>query len=191
MARTLTVSDEEIFAAAEQVIGRCGPDGFTLSEVATKVGLTRAAINLRFKSAHDLKVTVLTRAVDQFVEELAGLPKTPSGDSLLKVAAFIGAHIGSRESFSTFYATYSSNVIDPDLSALNEKRAQALFKAVSVAMPKTPLSIDSAAHMFLASLTGDIIFWQNTNADVDANSFLVKQMKEWLRLARIPFGKKA
>lgn len=187
MARTPTVSDEDILEAAEQVIGRCGPDGFTLSEVALKVGLSRAAITLRFNSAQALKINVLTRNIDKFVERLSRLPKTPSGDNLLKFIAFISGPIKNRESFSLFYATYSSNLVDPELAALEQKRGNALSSVVSAVMPKTTIDHESAVRVFMASMTGNIIIWLNSNTGIDASSYLIRQTQDWLRLVGIPF----
>jgi AcrR family transcriptional regulator len=49
MARPLSATDEDILQSAQQVMRRRGFEGFSLSEVAREVGLTRTAIALRFK----------------------------------------------------------------------------------------------------------------------------------------------
>src|SRR5579864_2718623 len=97
MARPFTATDEDILNAAGRVIARRGPDGFSISEVAADVGLSRAAIILRFKSTHALKVTLLTRMVEQFAFALKALPQTASGDNVLRLAGFIGGYVRSRD----------------------------------------------------------------------------------------------
>src|SRR6516225_8589088 len=98
MGRPFAASDDQILRAASKVISRRGPDAFSLAEVASEVGLSRAAIILRFKSTHALKVTLLTRQVERFAANLATLPNSPSGDNLLQVAAFIGSCLHGRDS---------------------------------------------------------------------------------------------
>src|SRR5581483_11914618 len=107
MGRPFTATDDDILQAAGKVIARRGPDGFSIAEVAADVGLSRAAIILRFKSTAALKVTLLNRMVEKFAAALRTLPQAPGGDNLLRLAAFIGGYIRSRESLASFFATYS------------------------------------------------------------------------------------
>jgi len=79
MARTQTVSDEEILQAARRVIHRRGYDAFTLSDVAEAVGLSRAAIILRFESTRGLKLRLATKMVHEFIARLEALPHLPLG----------------------------------------------------------------------------------------------------------------
>ena len=158
MARTPSVSDEEILEAARRVIGRLGPNAFTVTDVASEVGLSRAAIILRFKSTHALKVLLLNRMVDQFIEMLAQLPKTPSGDNLLIVAAFIGERASNiderarkRGPLPSFFASYPANMEDPDLAALERRRGEALRVAVSRVMPMTTIGTESGRYGILCS----------------------------------------
>ena len=187
MARPVTTSDEEILGAARKVIAARGPDGFSIAEVASEVGLSRAAIILRFKSTHALKVASLEEMVEQFGAALDALPKTPSGDNLLRVAAFIGKHMGSREGSVRFFANYyTSNVTDPELSALERKRGDLLDKAISLVMPAAAIELPSAVLAFRAHLTGTILAWLSLD-DPDSRRYLVVRTSEWLKLASIAF----
>jgi AcrR family transcriptional regulator len=186
MARPFTATDDDILNAAGKVIARRGPDGFSISEVAADVGLSRAAIILRFKSTHALKVTLLTRMVERFAEALQSLPRTPSGDNILRLSGFIGAYVRSRESLASFFSTYSTNLQYPDLLALELKRGQALREAVSSVMPETALDHDSAVAAFSAHLTGTIMAWLAAE-DKSSRHFLVMRTRDWLVLAGIPF----
>jgi len=186
MARPFTASDDQILQAARKVIGLRGADAFSIAEVASEVGLSRAAIILRFKSTHALKVASLTDLVREFADALEALPQDPSGDNLLRVAAFIGSYVRSRESSAKFFERYSANVKYRELIELEIRRSEALRKAVSNVMP--PLSIDhqSAITAFCAHLTGSILTWIGLD-DSNPRGYLVSRTSEWLRLARIPF----
>ena len=161
-----------------------------MAEVASEVGLSRAAIILRFKSTHALKVASLEKMVEQFAAALDVLPTTPSGDNLLHVAAFIGSYMHSRESSVRFFANYyGSNVQDRELLKLEHQRGAVLNRAIGRVMPETVLDRDSAVTAFGAHLTGSITTWLSLD-DANSRRYLVMRTKEWLRLARIPFNER-
>ncbi len=187
MARPQLASDDEILQAALAVISRRGPDSFTLSEVAAKVGLSRAAIILRFKSTQALKIKLLTRMVEHFVKSLETLPTSPGGDNLIEVAAFIGGIIPHRANLASFFVVYSGNIKDELLAELERKRGNALSEAVSRVTPKVSIAHDSAVRAFMAHLSGTILDWQALD-DTDAKAYMVERTKEWLTLAQIPYG---
>jgi AcrR family transcriptional regulator len=183
MARPFTASDDEILGAARNVLATHGPDAFSVAAVASKVGLSRAAIILRFKSTHALKVALLGEMVQQFAAALDTLPQTPSGDNLLRLAAFIGSHTHSRESSMRFFANYySSNVRNRELLELERARGEALDRAISKVMPVSALQRSSAVLAFRAHLSGSIMAWLGLD-DVDARGYLVSRTREWLKLA--------
>jgi AcrR family transcriptional regulator len=186
MARPFTATDDDILNAAGKVIARRGPDGFSISEVAADVGLSRAAIILRFKSTHALKVTLLTRMVEQFANALQSLPQTPSGDNILRLSGFIGGYVRSRDSLTSFFSTYSTNLQHPDLLALELKRGQALRAAISSVMPEVEIDHASAVTAFSAHLTGTIMAWLAAD-DESSRHYLVKRTRDWLVLTGIPF----
>ena len=189
MARPFTASDDEILLAARKVLDKHGPDAFSIAEVANQVGLSRAAIILRFKSTHALKVASLEKLVQQFTQVLETLPKTPSGDNVLRLAAMIGSHMRSRESSVRFFANYyATSVRDRELLNLERRRGDALRAAISRVMPETTIEHDATVVAFRANLTGSIMAWHSLD-DSDSRRYLVLRSAEWLSLARIPFSK--
>ena len=182
MSRVPTVSDEAIYDAARNVMMKRGPDAFTLAEVAGEVGLSRAAIILRFKSTHALKVSLLEKMVEQFESAIDKLPKQPGAENLVRVAAFIGSILPPRESLTFFFSTYSRNMQDQDLVQLEIRRGMALREAIARVMPKTVLSKEASVHSFNAFMGGTILDWQ-ARTEVDAQTYLVARAREWLKLA--------
>ena len=181
MARTPSVSDEEIFEAARGVIARCGPDAFTLAEVAEAVGLSRAAIILRFRSTQALKVALLSRLVEQFVAELDALPATSGADGLMAIASCIGQRVGSRRGSAGFFVRYGENVQDAELAALEQRRGAALRAKIMACMPAVSVSREDAAAAFSAHLTGSIVAWLGTD-QADCRAYLRRRTRVWLRL---------
>ena len=172
MGRPFTASDDDILNAAGKVIARRGPDAFSIAEVAADVGLSRAAIILRFKSTHALKVILLARMVEQFATRLETLPQAPSGDNVLRLAAFIGSHVHSRQSLARFFSTYSTNTQHRDLLELELRRGEALRAAISSVMPQVAIDHHSAVTAFSAHLTGSIMGWLALDDD-DSRGHLV------------------
>jgi AcrR family transcriptional regulator len=185
MGRPFTASDDEILRAAGAVIARRGPDAFSISEVATEVGLSRGAITLRFKSTHALKVTLLKRMVQEFTSALATLPNSASADHLLQLAAFLGRFIPDRQSLVNFFSAYSVNIQHSDLRELELERSEALAATISRLMPKVAIDHQSAVTAFAAHLTGTIMAWM-AHDEEDSGSYLVARTRKWLALAGIP-----
>lgn len=185
MARTPTVSDQHILDAAQTVLVSRGVDSFTLSEVAKRVNLSRAAIILRFKSTRDLKAALLRRQLEEFKHFLESCPTEPGGDNLLELASKIGGYVGSRESFSFFLTRYCDNLQEEELAALEVERGLALKQAVSRAMPETAIPLDEAVTAFTAHLTGTFMAWPWSD-EPNPRDYTIKQTILWLKLARIP-----
>jgi TetR/AcrR family macrolide resistance operon transcriptional repressor len=187
VSRPQTATDEDILRAARKVLDRKGPDAFSIAEVAIEIGLTRGAITQRFKGTHALKVALLTRQIEQFTEAIGMLPKPPCGDSLLRIAAFIGSHPKSRKSNARFFASYTSNLQDRELIALEIRRGDVLRAAISAAMPPVRISHGAAVNAFLAHISGVAMAWVASQENLAPQKFFVTRTAEWLELADIPF----
>jgi AcrR family transcriptional regulator len=184
MARPQSATDDQILQAALQVMVRRGHDGFTLSEVAAEVGLSRAALILRFKSTRALKTTLTARIVDRFVQSLRSLPVTRSGEGLIELVAFIGGMISTPGSLTAYMRKYHSNVNDEELAKLEHRRAEALRNAVSERMPAVAIHHESAVAAFVAHIGGSLMQWE-VQTDSDARTYLTERTKEWLILAQL------
>lgn len=188
MARPLSATDDDILGAAQLVLTRRGLDGFSVSEVARELGLSRAAITLRFKSGDELKRTLIKRSAESFEALIAALDIEEGAAGLLAVAGMIGAMAGDRGNFSTFMMRYTANVKDPVLLQLEERRGEILRSAVARAMPETAIRKEDAVDAFMAQLTGSLMNWQ-TRSGPDARQFLIDRARNWIRLAGIPVEK--
>ena len=182
MARPLSVSDDEILNVANGVFQTRGPDHFSLSEVAREVGLSRAAIILRFNSANDLKHLVMMDRAERFEALLAAVEIKRGAEGLLAIAGLIGSKAGSRSGNANFMSRMSANIADPVVRELEERRGESLRAAVRRAMPPTVISEEEAVDAFMAHLSGSLLQWQLSDQG-DGSSFLRERTLSWLRLA--------
>lgn len=183
MARPRSASDEEILTAADRIFGKRGADGFTISELARELELSRTAITLRFDGVERLKLLVAERSVAGFEEAFASLELNPGADGLLAIVETISHLLGHQDNFSNFLLRYNSNIRDPAMLDMEQRRGAVLRDLVVQAMPETRLGKDDAAEAFMANLTGAIMQWQTS--DADAESYLRQSTLNWLRLVGI------
>jgi AcrR family transcriptional regulator len=189
MARPQSVSDEEILHVAWQVIARRGYNSFTLAEVAEAVGLSRAAIILRFKSTKALRLRLATHMTDRFEQRFTEMPVSRSGDALLDFAEMMGKWIDSHDKFARFMAIFHENIQDEELAAIERKRGDILHRAVTLRMPKTALDTKSAVLSFRAQLSGAMMQWE-VESGVSPSDYLVARTQDWLTLAQIEFTRR-
>lgn len=190
MGRTQSVSDEEILEAARRVIARSGYDAFTLTEVADDVGLSRAAIILRFQSTQALKLRLTAKLADEFVTRIEALPAERGAEGLLALARFIGSHTRTRASVQSFMQRLRTNEEDPKLAAIDNRMIAAFHGAISARMPETALTHEAAVLAFRAHIGGSLMNWQ-TEEGIEAADYLEQRTRDWLKLAHIPVLKAA
>jgi TetR/AcrR family macrolide resistance operon transcriptional repressor len=189
MARPQSVTDEEILGAAAQVIGRRGYEGFTLAEVAGNVGLSRAAIILRFKSTRELRLRLATHQSERFEKRIAAIPVSRSGDALLDFAEYIGKWIASHDKFANFMTVFRENIQDKELAVIERERGETLHRAIAARMPKTVLDTESATLSFRAQLSGAMMQWE-VETGVSPSDYLAARTQDWLTLAGITFTRR-
>ena len=187
MARPLSVTDAEIMDATERVASRSGMQGLTVSEVAREVGLSRAAITLRFAGTDALRRLLMERLARQFEEEIAAVSLEFGPNGLLTVAAMLGSRLKGREQFANFWLRYYANILDPVALELEERRGRALRELIGSIMPETAIEKSAAVDAFMAHMTGSMLNW-HVSDHPDAAVFLRARAVDWIRLAGIPLG---
>lgn len=188
MARPKHASDEEVLQAAHRIYTERGHQGFTLSELARDVGLSRAAIIQRFDSADALRMKLARERIGRFATILDALPVAHGGDGLVSLAAFIGSLVGERRQLSSFMQNLQADLGAGELLELEKSRGKMLDNAIGLRMPALNIDPHSAVLAFRAQLSGSLWQWQVEERDISARDFLVERTREWLRLAGIPFG---
>lgn len=178
MARPLSVTDEEILGAAEKVMAARGPSGFSMSEVAREVSLSRSAVSLRFPA---LKQDVFRIATERFAQEIGSWHYAVGAAGLLEIATRIGRMVSGRSGFARFMLRFSENLEDPVGQELEIARGQILRDAVAQAMPPMRVTKQSAVDGFMAHISGSLLAWRAT-PDGDAEKFLRERTEIWLEM---------
>jgi AcrR family transcriptional regulator len=184
MARPISASDEEILEAASAVMARRGADGFSVAEVAREIGLSRAAITFRFKSAEDLRARVLDRFSTSFEKRLATLRGEPGAAGLLEIAEFVGRLAGGQRGFSAFLLNYTANMQNDAQRRMEVRRGEVLRAAIARVMPPLAIPRDAAVNAFMAHVTGSLMAWYSFDTP-DAGAFLRERTEHWLVLTGI------
>jgi TetR/AcrR family macrolide resistance operon transcriptional repressor len=188
MARPKQASDAEVMETAERIYAQRGHQGFTLSELAREVNLSRAAIIQRFGNAEGLRMRMARQHIAHFQKLLEQLPVSRDGDALIALAAFVGQLVGGRQQLTAFMLNLHADLQDEKLGELQKERAAALHQAIALRMPPVAIEPESAVSAFRAHLSGSLIQWQSSPEAVSAGDFLAARTREWLRLASVPFS---
>ena len=79
------MSDEEVLDRALPLIGRAGPTGFTLADVAAEVGLAPATLIQRFGDKKTLIERVFARDNERFTRWIEDLPDERGKEAVLAI----------------------------------------------------------------------------------------------------------
>ena len=164
MARPRSITDERLLAAAETVIGRCGP-GFTLAQVAAEAGVAVGTAGQRFGSKAGLLQALSRRATARAVEQMrahADAADDPVA-GLRSAAVSVYAVLGDAEEAANHLGQFGVDIGDPELRALLGEHFTAveaeLHRLVrAAALPRAP-SVPRAARALLAVINGVSIDW--------------------------------
>lgn len=185
MARPKQASDEQVLQAAHRIYAERGHQGFTLSQLARELELSRAALIQRFGSAEALRMRLARERIAYFRERLEQLPAQRNGDALLSLAAFIGGMVGTRPQLAAFMQNLQSDLVDAEMVQLEKDRGEAMLDAIEVRMPEIAIDTRSAALAFRAHISGSLLQWQVEERPITPCDYLVERTREWLRLAGI------
>ena len=186
MARTKTISDEAVLAAAATVMFAKGPSEFTLADVAKAAGIAPATLVQRFGDKHGLIVATIAHdnlEFDRFLAELA-----PGRGTEAVIAIFTGMFPDVVEDVGYFadqLLWLRQDMRDPDLNRLARERFGALRAAVSARMPPLPIPAEAAALLIEAQWQGVLVQWgifrQGRLAD-----FVTERLRAWFDLVARP-----
>ena len=182
MARTKTISDEAVLAAAATVMFAKGPSEFTLADVAKTAGIAPATLVQRFGDKHGLIVAAIAQDNRAFERFLAGLPPDIGAEAVIGVFTQMFPDVGEDESdFADQLLWLRQDMRDPDLNRLARERFAALRAAVAARMPPLPIPAEEAALLVEAQLQGVLVQWgifrQGRLAD-----FVAERLRAWFEL---------
>ena len=154
MPRPKLRSDEEILEAATAVLKRRGPLDFTLSAVATEVGLSRAALIQRFTNRDRLLVRMMERSVRQVHVHLDAMPAGPGPGGLWEFLQALVRSMSTRDDFSVNFLIAWYELQVPELRELAIERNRAVVAGIRRRLPPdAPAEAELLLHAIIAGAT--------------------------------------
>jgi AcrR family transcriptional regulator len=186
MARTKTISDEAVLAAAATVMFAKGPSEFTLAAAAKAAGIAPATLVQRFGDKHGLVVAAIAQDNRTFERFLAELPPASGAEAVIDIFARMFPDVADDvDHFADQLLWLRQDMRDPDLNRLARERFAALRAAVAARMPPLPIPAEAAAELVEAQWQGVLLQWgifrQGRLAD-----FVCERLRAWLDQASRP-----
>ncbi len=179
------MSDEEVLDRALPLIGRAGPTGFTLADVAAEVGLAPATLIQRFGDKKTLIERVFARDNERFTRWIEDLPDEGGKEAVLAIyceALTIYGEFGEEEDIADQLLWLREDVRDPVMNRLTRARV-ALFRAAIVErLPPLPIPAEDAARLLDAQFHGAIIQWA-LEPEGAPGEYVMASLRNWFRLA--------
>ena len=133
MPRRKLLSDEAVLAGAMRVMGRTGPDAFTLAAVSAETGIAPATLVQRFGDKQGL----ILRAVEQdnaaLFRTLATAPAKPGAASVIALFRILTPPPDAEAGLPDQFLWLRLDMRDPALNTLARARFTALRKAIELA----------------------------------------------------------
>lgn len=158
MPRPKTVADIEVMNAAIEVLAQRGMAEFTLSEIARRVGLSRATLIQRFGDRDAILRRMAEHEVAATRQYLESLPIETGPRGLCRFLDEIIRSMGPGEGFSVRVAIAALEARDPDLRAMANVRYGLVQEAMMARLPDNP-DREEIARTLHAVIAGATMQW--------------------------------
>lgn len=142
-----------------RVMGRTGPDAFTLAAVSAETGIAPATLVQRFGDKQGL----ILRAVEQdnaaLFRTLATAPAKPGAASVIALFRILTPPPDAEAGLPDQFLWLRLDMRDPALNTLARARFTALRKAIELRLPPLPLAPATAARLIEAQWQGAFNQW--------------------------------
>lgn len=175
MPRPKTVSDEDVLAAALEVLAAKG-DSFTLNDLAVRIGLSRASLIQRFGDRTAIILHIATYELNLTRQWLASLPMETGAYRLWRFLEKIVGSMGEGNGFSARVALAALEAQDPVLRKLANERYCLVQEAIAARLPDGPDRTRIAVHLH-AIIAGASMLWVATDGSVGLADFVLGQLR--------------
>ena len=184
MGRRKTLSDDEILERALPVMARAGPAGFTLSDLATEIGLSPATLLQRFGSKRTLVERAFARDNERFARWIAELPGGHGVAAALAVyrAAIEVFHAEPHSELADHLLWLREDIRSPTFNALARARFALFRAAILKRLPATRLPREEVSRLLDAQCHGAIVQWA-IEPRGSLTDYVMKSLTAVLRLA--------
>ncbi|WP_408595120.1 TetR/AcrR family transcriptional regulator (plasmid) [Paracoccus marcusii] len=179
MPRPKLVSDEDVLAAALDTLAEQGMT-FTLSDLARRVGLSRATLIQRFGDRNAILRHIAEFEVSATRAWINAYPLETGAEGLWKFLEAIVRGMGGGEGFSARVQIAALEVRDPALRALAQERYQMVQTAIAERLPEGLPNKETAAHLH-AVIAGATMQWVVTDRMVDLSDFVLHRLRWAMR----------
>lgn len=179
MPRPKRVTDTAVMDAAVAVLASQGMADFTLTDVAQRVGLSRAALIQRFGDRDAILRRMAQHEVEATRAYLDSLPLETGPQGLWRFLQEIVGSMGSGEGFQVRVAIAALEARDPDLRRLADERYGLVRDALAARLPDHPERHAIARHLH-AVIAGATMQWV-ASEHPDLSAYVLEQVGWTLR----------
>ncbi|WP_424812937.1 TetR/AcrR family transcriptional regulator [Roseococcus sp. YIM B11640] len=184
MPRPKTISDEDVLAAALEVLAEKGAD-FTLSDLALQIGLARATLIQRFGDRDAIILRIATYEAEVTRNWLAGLPVEVGWDGVWRFLEAIVGGMGDGEGFSARVTLAALEARHAGLRELAYQRYALVQDAIAARLPDVPERARIAQHLHTV-IAGASMHWIVTDRSIGLSEFILERLR-WT-LGRVRYG---
>lgn len=175
MPRPKTISDEDVLTAALEVLGNRGT-GFTLSDIAAHVGLSRATLIQRFGDREAILVRMAEHQVAMTRDWLDGLPVGQGGEALWRFLETIVGGMGAGKGFSVHVSVAALETDDERLRMLAAQRYGLVQDAIAARLADSPRRGELAVHLH-AVIAGASMQWAASGRQAGLSDFILGRLR--------------
>jgi TetR/AcrR family macrolide resistance operon transcriptional repressor len=174
MPRPKLVSDEDVLAVALDVLAEKGST-FTLSDLARRVGLSRATLIQRFGDRDAILLRMAEYELEATRLWLDSCSVVRSTDGLWQFLEEIVCGMDSGSGFSARVQIAALEVRDPALRALADEKYQLVQAAIAERLPEGSPRRELAVHLH-AVIAGATMQWVVTDGATTLSEFVLHRL---------------
>lgn len=181
MARSKTLSDEELLDVALRLMYERGPESLTFAALAQACGLSASTLVQRFSSKRELVQNALLRAwdrLDQRTADLAAaLPPTPDG--AVELLAQLSVNYGDIDTYADNLLILREDLRDPVLRARGAAWKIALSRALDRCLDGVAGKPPGLGQLMAAQWQGALLWWSFEPRE-NVEDFVRQSLKQFL-----------
>lgn len=175
MPRPKTVSDEAVLTAALELLAEVGWK-FTLSDLARRVGLSRATLIQRFGDRESILRRLAEHEVEVTRDWIESFPIEQGELPLWRFLEEIVESMGAGEGFSARVQVAALEAGDPVLKSLAHQRYAIVQEAIAARLPNAPSS-PATAELLHAVIAGATMQWVVTDGSTGLSEFVLQRLR--------------
>lgn len=184
MPRPKTVSDADVLTSALALLGEVGM-GFTLSELAARVGLSRATLIQRFGDRDAILRRIAAHEVQATRDWLDSLPIDTDPGALWRFLALTVGSMGSGDSFAPRVALAALEARDLMLRDLAGQRYTLVQEAIAARLPQHRDRDATARHLHLV-IAGSTMNWVASSGETGLAEYVLQDLRWTLETLGLP-----